>query len=126
MNEPERFTIDGLPPSSNHGYKLGRGHIRKDVEVDKWQGMVERLVLAQRSKPPQRWKGKPVHMVCIFVGIPRRRDVTNAVKYLEDAVARALGFNDGWVDWAEQRRVKGRPVQTVVTLEEMVPQGRGE
>jgi Holliday junction resolvase RusA-like endonuclease len=119
VNKPERFTIDGLPPSSNHGYRQGKRHVYKDIEVAAWQGMVKRLVLAQRSKPPQRWKGKPVHMVCIFVGIPRRRDVTNAVKYLEDAVARALGFNDGWVDWAEQRRVKGRPVRTVVTLEEM-------
>lgn len=119
MNAPERFVIDGLPPSSNHGYRQGKRHVYKGIEVAAWQEWVTRLVLAQRVMPPQRWERKSIHMICTFVGIPRKRDVTNAVKYLEDAIARALGFNDGWVDWAEQRRVKGKPVQTVVTLEEM-------
>ena len=119
MNLPECFVIDSLPPSSNHGYKQGRRHVYKDIEVAAWQEWVERLALAQRVIPPQRWEHKRIHMICTFAGINHKRDVTNSVKYLEDAIARALGFNDGYVDWAEQRRVKGRQVQTVVTLEEI-------
>lgn len=133
MNEPERFTIDGLPPSSNHAYdnakRWGRradgtkySYIGRKLKprVAAWKEIVTLTAQSQRVRPGQKWRGKRIRLTYAMRDPAESVDLDNAVKYTMDAIAKALGFNDRKIaDRHEVRLYDDGPLQTVVTLEEM-------
>lgn len=110
MNTTEIIRIDGLPPSSNHGYKAtGRGgktRMYKTADVKAWQDMVMWEVQAQRIQPHQDWTGKEVSFKLTVADPNRSVDLSNAVKYTEDAVVKVLGYNDKFHDYISVLRLR--------------------
>jgi Holliday junction resolvase RusA-like endonuclease len=133
MNLPERFVIDGLPPSSNHAYdnakRWGRradgtrysyiGRKLKPLIVD-WKEIVTLTAQVQRVRPGQKWRDKRIRLTYTIRDPVESVDLDNAVKYTMDAIAKTLGFNDRKIaDSHSVRLYDDGPEQTVVTLEEM-------
>lgn len=105
MSDPLPFTVDlpGAPPSVNHLYLLsvhpGRSgrHIRKADGVEEYQNAVTLLV---RTCLPRSFKEalasdqhRPIRLK-YWLHLKTAMDADNALKALNDAIAKALGVND--------------------------------
>jgi Holliday junction resolvase RusA-like endonuclease len=95
-----------VPPSLNNAYTNGRGHGRRVLtsEGRDFKDMVAQLLLC-RAEPAHGFElainqPKPRIALSVRLWFPtkRRRDITNCVKLLEDALAETLGFDDCAVD----------------------------
>jgi crossover junction endodeoxyribonuclease RusA len=100
MNEPEHFTIPGLPPSTNHAYRK-RGNGPGMYLTDKgeaWKDLVMIHVKYQRVQPWQAWRGKYIGFTMyLHMKHPLKQDFDNCLKLTVDAVAKTLDFNDAWI-----------------------------
>jgi hypothetical protein len=112
------LTIPGLPPSVNHLYPTVRGGRVLSTEARAWYVTVADACMGARIPPfPSR---KTLLMLELrFVGMTYQRDISNAIKAAEDALAAALGFDDRYVAYLSAARVapehKGQ-VETRVSL----------
>jgi Holliday junction resolvase RusA-like endonuclease len=102
VNTCEVIIVDGLPPTTNHGYRIstrnGKAIIYKAPEVKAWQEQVQWRIKEQRLQPLQEWKGKAIYVTFHMFMKDRRMDVDGGVKYTLDAAAKGFGFNDKMVD----------------------------
>ena len=91
------FTVPGLPPSVNHAYKVfttrdGPARMAKTSEALTYQVGAAQIV---RAAKPSGWEAaRRIYVVYRFWFDTNRRDASNAIKLLEDAIAIALGVND--------------------------------
>ncbi len=86
-----------LPPSTNHLYRSsanGKRHLTKEARAYKKEVQKEMMVNGVKGKCPE-----PPFSLHLHVRFPdrRRRDASNAVKVLEDAVFEYLGYDDSLV-----------------------------
>jgi len=106
MNVPTLTLTVPVPPSLNHAYTNGRGHGRRVLSKEgrDYKATVAELMLC-RARPAGGFElainqPKPrigMHLRLWFSN-RQRRDITNCVKLLEDALSEALGFDDCNVD----------------------------
>lgn len=113
---PLIVTVAGLPPSVNHLYAPRRGGGRTlTPEARAWYdtAVAEIRDGARGYAVPDG----PLRLTIVLYALPRSRDVDNAMKAAIDAAAKALNFNDKWVDYLAVARGVGKPARTVYTLE---------
>lgn len=112
------LTIPGLPPSVNHLYPTVRGGRVLSTEARAWYVTVAGACTVARI-PAFASRKTPLMLELRFVGMTYQRDISNAIKAAEDALAAALGFDDRYVAYLSAARVppeqKGQ-VETRVTL----------
>jgi Holliday junction resolvase RusA-like endonuclease len=86
-----------IPPSLNNAYTNGRGHGRRVLTAEgrAYKASVAILLLTAQPLPA----GVRIALaIRLWFPTKRRRDITNCVKLLEDALAESLGFDDCAVD----------------------------
>lgn len=107
MNHPETFRFLGMPPSSNHGYKAtskgGKTRVYKAEDVKVWQESVAWQVKAKMLG--QDWTGRRLRLMWTVADPKEKIDLSNAIKYTEDALSRTLGFNDKKVSYMSVMRL---------------------
>lgn len=108
-----------VPPSLNNAYTNGRGHGRRVLTAEgrDYKARVAGQVLNTSSLG---WAtGRPALTMRLYFPNRQRRDITNCVKLLEDALSEALGFDDCRVDRLLVERAGIDPVnpRCEVTLE---------
>lgn len=123
MNTTEIIRLDGLPPSTNHGYgvtaKSGKARMYKTSEAKAWQEAVMLVTRARRCQPHQEWKDKTISIQITLEARDRRMDIDGGVKLTLDAVAKALDFNDKMVDYLSVLRLVGEGTEhTIVYVRE--------
>jgi Holliday junction resolvase RusA-like endonuclease len=102
----------GLPPSTNHLYATVRGRRVLSHEAKTYKGYVGLYAAAEASKQGWRYeKGRRLAITFEVYFKDFRRDVTNAVKVLEDSLAEGLGFNDRVVDSVLLKRMPNDPAR---------------
>lgn len=115
------FTVPGIPPSVNHQYgRSTSGKVYKVAGVEAYQVTAALIV---RLAKPKDWE--PTRRIIVtyrmWLDSPRR-DASNALKALEDAIAQALGVNDSsflpCVALKEWDKVNPRVEVTVRTVDE--------
>lgn len=89
-----------VPPSLNNAYATVRGRRILSLEGRRYkaaaEGMAQIRAAEQRFQvPPQ---GRPALALKLYFPTNRRRDISNCVKLVEDALATALRFDDCCVD----------------------------
>ncbi len=107
-----RFTVQGQPPSVNHLYKVGVGEVKDrfgqtvygaDGNPKKFRRMVktegveiyqEGVGWVVKAARPSDWVPGPRIRIRYWFHLKRDIDCDNALKALNDAIARALGVND--------------------------------
>lgn len=108
MNLCEIILLDGLPPTTNHGYGVssrgGKARMYKTQEARAWQELVMWQVAAQRIQPHQDWQGRAIRVMITLWSQDRRADVDGGIKLTLDAIAKGLGFNDKMVDYISVAR----------------------
>jgi Holliday junction resolvase RusA-like endonuclease len=113
VNEPERFVIPGLPPTTNHGYGLsvrgGHAVMYKTQTAKDWQYVASLFLIASHKR--QDWGDRDLYVSIVFAGKNKGRDIDGGVKLALDTLAEGLGFNDKQV-------VELRVFKTVNSLEE--------
>ena len=113
-----------IPPTVNHLYydvpyknrKTGKYHCRRRLsdEGKNYKETVGWTIKGQAQEDGWEYKsGDRIHITLdLTFGDNRRRDITNCIKVIEDAVSEALAFDDRVVDEFFVRRVgieKGNP-----------------
>jgi Holliday junction resolvase RusA-like endonuclease len=85
-----------IPPSLNHAYNTQKGHRVLSEEGRAYkQQVVEQVALAY----PDAWMGGRLALTLRLTFRTRqRRDLSNCIKLLEDALSEALHFNDCTID----------------------------
>lgn len=95
-----------IPPSLNNAYTNGRGHGRRVLTKQgrDYKGTIAQLLLT-RAEPLNGFElaiGRPERRVGLsfrlYFRTRQRRDISNCVKLIEDALAEQLGFDDCAVD----------------------------
>lgn len=86
-----------LPPSLNNCYTNGRGHGRRVLTQQgrTYKAEITKLLLGRQPLPAGARVGLSLRL---WFKTKQRRDISNCVKLLEDALAEALGFDDCNVD----------------------------
>lgn len=85
--------IPGQAPSTNHLYARSRaGRTYKQAGVESYQ--VTAAMLVRLAKPRDWAPTRRVHVAYRMWMDGPRRDASNCIKALEDAIAAALGVND--------------------------------
>ena len=96
-----RFVIEGSPPSWNQAYRIvrvphrgGGSHqqMAKTREAEEYQ-MYLVAPAARRARPPN-WKPQGQVRVLYWIRLKRPMDADNALKLINDGVARGLGLDD--------------------------------
>lgn len=95
-----------IPPSLNNAYTNGRGHGRRVLtgEGRDYKDAVASILLykAQPSNGFETAIGRPGARIGLTFRLwfptRRRRDISNCVKLIEDALAETIGFDDCAVD----------------------------
>lgn len=95
-----------VPPSLNNAYTNGRGHGRRVLTAEgrKYKATIAQILLlkAQPANGFEMAIGAADRRVGLILRLwfrtRQRRDITNCVKLLEDALAEQLGFDDCAVD----------------------------
>lgn len=118
--EPMHATVDALPPTVNHMYCAGRGG--KRYLSDGARTWYETAVLSIRAQVGmKRLPHKtPLRLSIVVYGLPRTTDIDNIGKASVDAIAKALEFDDRWIDALHIERgpwKRGQAVRTVYCLE---------
>ena len=103
---PTLTLIAPVPPSLNNAYTNGRGHGRRVLtkEGRDYKATIAQLLLC-RAQPAGGFElainqSKPrigMH-IKLWFATRQRRDISNCVKLLEDALSESLGFDDCAVD----------------------------
>lgn len=93
MNEAPLTMVLPLPPSVNNLYVNTANGRRKTEQGKKYERDVHEALMEQRSRPKCP---KPPYEVSLWFLLPdnRRRDVSNMVKAIEDAVSTYLYYDD--------------------------------
>lgn len=86
------FTVPGQPPSVNHSYAPRGGRIYKVSGVEEYQ--VGAATITRNARPKGWLPGRRVRVAYRMWLDSPRRDASNCIKALEDAIAAALGVND--------------------------------
>ena len=99
-----RVSIPGVPPSVNHMYeprvvKTATGSyrsMRKASGVEEYQAVTAMFVRTGMPKPWRQALEKHTGYICINYWFHLKRDIDadNALKALNDSIAKALGVND--------------------------------
>lgn len=116
---PTLTLVVPVPPSLNHAYTRGRGHGKRVLAKE---GRVYKATVAQillcRARPAGGFElaiGTPGRRIGLTLRLyfpnRRRRDISNCVKLLEDALGEALGFDDCTVDDLRVTRAGFDPVR---------------
>ena len=88
-----------IPPSLNNAYTNGRGHGRRVLTSE---GRSYKAYIADQVArlSPLGWPtvGRLALTMRLYFPNGQRRDITNCIKLLEDALAEALCFDDCTVD----------------------------
>ena len=112
-----------MPPSSNHAYCNipGRGRIlsseaREFKEAACW--------LAYKARKEQGWQYEQGSRLCLTLILHfsrnGKRDLSNRIKLVEDALAQTLGFDDSVIDMLVIKRGKKQQQEScLITLEEI-------
>ena len=124
--DPLEFEVS-IPPSVNNLYinrtwkdrKTGK-HVTRRIltqEAKTYKEVVSWEVTAAAMRAKWEYQGHRISfMLDLIFRDHRRRDITNCIKIIEDAVAEALGFDDRVVDYFLVRRMgvdKHHPVARV-------------
>lgn len=113
---PLIVTVAGLPPTVNHLYVTARGGRRVLTEAARawYDAAIPAIREGARgyAVPPGY-----LRLSIVLYHLPRSRDIDNALKAAQDALARALGFDDKRIDVLTVARGVGKPARTVYTLE---------
>ena len=118
-------TIPGVPPSTNHMYGRGRGRVYQAAGVTSYQADVIAIVrnaAALQAPLLSGWRlsvdtGSIVRVELTWYRPDRRRrDSSNIVKTLEDALATALEINDEWFEWTTRRGYDPKNPRVELTL----------
>lgn len=98
---PWRVTLPGPPPSVNHSYKIvkvprrgGGGLVSRLAKADGIEAYQAGVTLIVRAARPSGWKPAAPLRLRYWFYLKRKVDCDNAMKALNDAVARALGVDD--------------------------------
>jgi Holliday junction resolvase RusA-like endonuclease len=86
-----------IPPSLNNAYTNGRGHGRR-VLTNEGRDYKERVAKSLLGTQPLPSGARINLSLRLWFRNRRRRDISNCVKLLEDALSEALGFDDCAVD----------------------------
>ncbi len=110
-----------VPPTTNHAYATVNG--RRVLSAAGRVFKQEVRLLARLAANAQEWIPEAPWSLTLRLYFPtaRRRDLSNTVKLLEDAISEALGFDDSQIDRLVVERAgvdKARPRAEVV-LEEL-------
>lgn len=90
-----------LPPSVNHCYANATSSNRRvlTTEGKQYKRDVENQVAIEASSRKFKYaEGERISLSLNLYFADNRRDISNTVKLLEDAIASAIGFNDRVVD----------------------------
>lgn len=89
-----------IPPSVNHAYATVRGRRVLSLEGRRYKAAAEGMATIRAHE--QRFQCPPTARLALALRLyfpnNRRRDISNCVKLVEDALASALGFDDCRVD----------------------------
>lgn len=90
----QSFEVElALPPSANRYWRYYRGTIVRSKEASEYIRDVSERILEQLRRRPVIPRDASVSLV-IDIYCQRRRDLSNCLKVLEDALALALLFDD--------------------------------
>ncbi len=96
VNKPEYFVIPGLPPTTNHAYRVsvrgGKAIMYKSVEAKAWQEAAVLIINTQKER--QDWSTCGIRVGLTFFCNNMGRDIDGGIKLALDAIAEGLGFND--------------------------------
>lgn len=113
---PLIVTVGALPPTVNHMYIARRGGGRTLTdEARAWYDLAIPAIREQARGyvvPPGA-----LRLSVVLYSLSRARDLDNALKATQDAIARALEFDDKRIDYLAVARGVGKPARTVYTLE---------
>lgn len=116
--EPLIVSVPGLPPSVNHMYIARRGGGRTlSAEACAWYDHAIPVIKAGAVG----WAvpSGPLRLTIALYSMSRARDLDNALKAGQDALAKALGFDDKLIYYLAVARGVGKPARTVYTLERL-------
>lgn len=108
-----------IPPSVNNCYTRGRGHGKRVLTKQgrEYKATVAQLLLC-RARPSGGFElaiGAPGARIGLSLRLyfpnRQRRDISNCVKLIEDALAETIGFNDCAVDRLLVERAGYDPVR---------------
>jgi Holliday junction resolvase RusA-like endonuclease len=92
--------VPGQPPSVNHGYRIVKQFRRNGVPyrtialTPEAVAYKEYAYLITKTTRPSKWKPKGwIHLRYRFF-LANRQDADNSLKFLNDAIASALGVDD--------------------------------
>ena len=112
------LTVDALPPTVNHLYRNRRGGGRcLSAAAEAWY---DYAIPVLRSQPRYAVPSGPLRLRIRVHGLPRTTDLDNVSKAAIDALARALEFDDRWIDDLRIVRIpvrRGEQRLTVYDLE---------
>lgn len=103
---PTLTLIAPVPPSLNNAYTNGKGHGRRVLtkEGRDYKATVAQILLC-KARPANGFElaiGRPDRRIGLALRLwfrtRQRRDISNCVKLIEDALAEQLGFDDCAVD----------------------------
>lgn len=115
-NYPIIVTVPALPPTVNHLYVTARGGRRVLTEAARaWYDLAIPAIAAQARG--YTVPAGPLRLSIVLYHLSRSRDLDNALKASQDAIAKALGFDDKRIDLLTVARGVGKPARTVYTLE---------
>ncbi len=104
-------TIPGIPPSVNHRWRpTGRGGYYVGRDTTGWQNDVA-MLLSPRFSAEDRESWQQAIQAGAIVRVTmtwhrpdrRRRDTSNAIKAIEDAIVGVIGVDDQWFEWTTHR-----------------------
>lgn len=115
---PLVVSVAGLPPTVNHMYLTVRGGGR--VLTPEARDWYDRACSAiAESAAGYVVPSGPLKLTIVLYHLSRARDLDNALKAAQDALAKALGFDDKRIDYLAVARGVGKPPRTVYTLESL-------
>jgi Holliday junction resolvase RusA-like endonuclease len=113
---PLIVSVAGLPPTVNHMYIARRGGGRTlSAEACAWYDHAIPAIKA--GAVGYAVPDGALRLTIVLYSLPRSRDLDNALKASQDAIAKALGFDDKRIAYLTVARGTGRPARTVYTLE---------
>jgi crossover junction endodeoxyribonuclease RusA len=107
------------PPSVNHYWRMGHGHVHVSTEGRRYRRDVGLSVFSQLGEVPCL-AGRLALSVTASPPDKRRRDLDNVLKALQDSLSESFGFDDEQIDRLSVQRgsvVKGGRVE--VTIEQV-------
>ena len=118
-----KITIIGKAPSVNGLYRIGKaGHIYLTEDGRIYKDMVSEKLDGLKVVLPDALKGIPLKVSYSFYfpelwyssGSPVPMDTDNRIKVVQDAVSRALKFDDSWIFKLEAEKLVGQERAVVV------------